>query len=196
MPYSLAHQLPGLVFAFFSFSFPFFYLSFPSIFFLKIWVCVSEKQILSYLLEILYEFLVAAVANYYKLGGWNQLEYTFSFLESRSLKSVPSAGNGGVRRWQQGLLRENLASFSLWWSVTWKLLCRVRLFATPWTLVHGILQARILEWVAFPLGLMAFLELCPYHSSLCLCSHTIAPFVPLVFVSPVMAFRALLDIPG
>ena len=26
---------------------------------------------------------------------------------------------------------------------------RVRLFATPWT-VHGILQARILEWVAFP----------------------------------------------
>lgn len=99
MPYSLAHQLPGLVFAFFSFSFPFFYLSFPSIFFLKIWVCVSEKQILSYLLEILYEFLVAAVANYYKLGGWNQLEYTFSFLEGRSLKSVPSAGNGGVRRW-------------------------------------------------------------------------------------------------
>ena len=31
----------------------------------------------------------------------------------------------------------------------WKSLCRVRLFATPWT-VHGILQARILEWVAFP----------------------------------------------
>ena len=24
------------------------------------------------------------------------------------------------------------------------------LFATPWTIVHGILQARILEWVAFP----------------------------------------------
>ena len=23
-------------------------------------------------------------------------------------------------------------------------------FATPWTIVHGILQARILEWVAFP----------------------------------------------
>ena len=27
-------------------------------------------------------------------------------------------------------------------------LSRVQLFATPWT--HGILQARILEWVAFP----------------------------------------------
>ena len=26
----------------------------------------------------------------------------------------------------------------------------IRLFATPWTVVHGILQARILEWVAFP----------------------------------------------
>ena len=26
----------------------------------------------------------------------------------------------------------------------------VRLFATPWTVVHGVLQARILEWVAFP----------------------------------------------
>ena len=24
------------------------------------------------------------------------------------------------------------------------------LFATPWTKVHGILQARTLEWVAFP----------------------------------------------
>ena len=26
----------------------------------------------------------------------------------------------------------------------------VQLFGTPWTVVHGILQARILEWVAFP----------------------------------------------
>ena len=32
----------------------------------------------------------------------------------------------------------------------WKSLSRVRLFVTPWTVVHGILQARILEWVAFP----------------------------------------------
>ena len=30
----------------------------------------------------------------------------------------------------------------------WKSLSRVRLFVIPWT-VHGILQARILEWVAF-----------------------------------------------
>ena len=36
-----------------------------------------------------------------------------------------------------------------------KSLSRVRLFATPWTSlpgspVHGLLQAKILEWVAFP----------------------------------------------
>ena len=35
--------------------------------------------------------------------------------------------------------------------VKWKLLSRVQLFVTPWTYtVHGILQARILELVAFP----------------------------------------------
>ena len=32
----------------------------------------------------------------------------------------------------------------------WKALSRVRIFATPWTVVHGILQARLLEWVGFP----------------------------------------------
>ena len=36
-----------------------------------------------------------------------------------------------------------------WWK--WKSLSCVRLFETPWT-VHGILQARILEWVAFPIS--------------------------------------------
>ena len=29
-------------------------------------------------------------------------------------------------------------------------LTRVQFFATPWTVVYGILQARILEWVAIP----------------------------------------------
>jgi len=146
------------------------------------------------------------------ISSWNSVWVSCSccskLLQTRRLKStgIHFLLSGGQKsqistfcwKWRcpQVILRENLASFSLWWSVTRKLLCRVPLFATPWTLVHGILQARILEWVAFPLGLMAFLESCPYHSSLCLCSHTIAPFVPLVLVSPVMAFRALLDIPG
>ena len=31
----------------------------------------------------------------------------------------------------------------------WKWLICVQLFATPWTVWHGILQATILEWVAF-----------------------------------------------
>ena len=34
--------------------------------------------------------------------------------------------------------------------VKWKLLSHVQLFVTSWTVVHGILQPRILEWVAFP----------------------------------------------
>jgi len=32
--------------------------------------------------------------------------------------------------------------------LSWKSLSHVQLFVTPWTIVHGILQARILEWVA------------------------------------------------
>ena len=32
----------------------------------------------------------------------------------------------------------------------WKSLSCVQLFVIPWTTDHGILQARILEWVAFP----------------------------------------------
>ena len=32
----------------------------------------------------------------------------------------------------------------------WKSLSHVQLFVTPWTVVHGILQARILKWVAYP----------------------------------------------
>ena len=32
------------------------------------------------------------------------------------------------------------------------MLSRVRLFVTLWTIVHQIVQARILEWVAFPVS--------------------------------------------
>ena len=37
-----------------------------------------------------------------------------------------------------------------WSEVKWKSLSHVWLFTTLWTTVHEILQARILEWVAFP----------------------------------------------
>ena len=40
--------------------------------------------------------------------------------------------------------------FNLYAKWMWKSLSCVRLFVTPWTVVQGILQARILEWVAFP----------------------------------------------
>ena len=40
--------------------------------------------------------------------------------------------------------------FSLLFHRKWKSLSRVQLFATPWTVVHGILHTRMLEWVAFP----------------------------------------------
>ena len=36
------------------------------------------------------------------------------------------------------------------WVNEWKSLSHVWLFAIPWTTEYGILQARILEWVAFP----------------------------------------------
>ena len=36
------------------------------------------------------------------------------------------------------------------WKWKWKSLSHVQLFVIPWTIVHGILQARILEWVAVP----------------------------------------------
>ena len=54
------------------------------------------------------------------------------------------------RLWSFGILKdggEKGVSLSEKWK--WKLLSHVQLFAWPHT-VHGILQARILEWVAFP----------------------------------------------
>ena len=47
------------------------------------------------------------------------------------------------------MTHEALASLKWLTNLKWKSLSHVRLFATTWT-VHRILQARILEWVAFP----------------------------------------------
>ena len=49
----------------------------------------------------------------------------------------------------QGSLQNNFI-YIMW---KWKSLSRVQLFVTPWTVArqaHGILQERILEWVAIP----------------------------------------------
>ena len=40
--------------------------------------------------------------------------------------------------------------FTSWATREAQSLSCTQLFVTPWTIVHGILQARILEWVAFP----------------------------------------------
>ena len=47
---------------------------------------------------------------------------------------------------QVRILYSQTSHFGNW---KWKLLSPVWLFETPWTIVHGILEARILEWVAF-----------------------------------------------
>ena len=49
------------------------------------------------------------------------------------------------------LLKSRLENFEHYITSVWsevKLLSRVRLFATPWTIAYGIFQARVLEWVA------------------------------------------------
>ena len=55
---------------------------------------------------------------------------------------------------QQGLLGRGHPPPALWPPLCFITVCvspcRVRLFATPWTVVRGILQPRILEWVALP----------------------------------------------
>ena len=63
---------------------------------------------------------------------------------SGQYRSIAGSKQLSCRR-SQGTLPTPL----LHWKWKWKLLSRVRLLATPW-IVHGILQARILEWVAFP----------------------------------------------
>ena len=45
-----------------------------------------------------------------------------------------------------GLLSSFFFFFNVW---RWKSFISVQLFVTPWTVVHGILQARILDWVTF-----------------------------------------------
>ena len=55
------------------------------------------------------------------------------------------------RKWKVEIKEKISMKIDNQWLLKWKLLSHVRLFATPGTIQsHGILQARILEWVAFP----------------------------------------------
>ena len=67
--------------------------------------------------------------------------FFFLTMSKNSLSSIP-------KNWKKVSLPKMTSSLTKKWK--WKWLSRVRLFVTPWTVVHGILQARILEWVAFP----------------------------------------------
>ena len=51
---------------------------------------------------------------------------------------------------KQNLRRRKKEKKRICHSMQWKSLSHVWLFATPSTILHGILQARTLEWVAFP----------------------------------------------
>ena len=71
-----------------------------------------------------------------------QVETVADFIFLGSKITVDSDGRHKIKR---HLLLGR--SYEPW---KWKLLSCVRLLVTPWTVVHRILQARILEWVAFP----------------------------------------------
>ena len=62
-----------------------------------------------------------------------------------SIKCIPTLLNYRISHMRNGYTFTYVRELK--WK--WELLSHVQLFATPWT-VHGILQARILEWVAFP----------------------------------------------
>ena len=64
-----------------------------------------------------------------------------------SIKCIPTLLNYRISHMRNGYTFTYVRELK--WKWKWELLSHVQLFATPWT-VHGILQARILEWVAFP----------------------------------------------
>ena len=75
-------------------------------------------------------------------------------------KSSRKSGNIKMRKKNENLQELWTSELEIKWAlknlflhillVKWKLLSRVQLFVTPWTVVHGILQARKLKWVALP----------------------------------------------
>ena len=81
------------------------------------------------------------------------------------LGKYPGEGNGNPRQYSclknpmdrgacqatvHGNSNSRRAEHDLATKVKWMLLSSVRLLVTAWTIVHGIFQARTLEWVAFP----------------------------------------------
>ena len=81
------------------------------------------------------------------------LSMEFSRQEYWSRLPFPSPGNlsdPGIEPSSSAVQADSLLSEPQG-KLKWKSLSPVQLFATPLTVVHGVLQARILEWVAFSL---------------------------------------------
>ena len=79
-----------------------------------------------------------------------QTQKYFLFFHSTFMKCLkkPYYLTSGRNLRQKELFRISKGEILKGWK--WKSLSCVQLFATLWTIVHGILQARILEWVAIP----------------------------------------------
>jgi len=76
---------------------------------------------------------------------WSHLSHSSFLLSSLAWKKMYTLVSG-MHDTRRGLFRKD---FTNKWK--WKLLSRVQLFVTPWTiLLYSGLQARILEWVAYP----------------------------------------------
>ena len=98
-----------------------------------------------------------------------------------------------------------ISSLLLKWKWKWNLLSHIRLFATPWTTVHGILQARILNYLALPFSRESFQTrdwtgLLPCRKILYQLSHKVSPVSirSLPFLSsivPILGWNVPLIVP-
>ena len=75
--------------------------------------------------------------NFY-MKKWNSEQFPLESIWKKSRKG---------KKYTPKILKCNIY---MAWKWKWQSLSHVQLFAPPWTIVHGILQARILEWEAFP----------------------------------------------
>ena len=75
------------------------------------------------------------------VNACHSLSYSWYFFQSCWRNIVKIDWDG--RNWSRRIFKKVI-------EMKWKSFSRVRLFATPWPIVHGILQARILESLAFP----------------------------------------------
>ena len=109
---------------------------------LRIFLTYVFEKYWSRFFSSLFPFLSPCSINYRNdnaCGTWaSVLEHVESF-QARDQTGAPCIARQILNHWTTRKKERE-----------WKPLSHIRLFATPWTnTVHGILQARILEWIAF-----------------------------------------------